>query len=77
MADYEYNGAFNGNILVTGKTNCGKTTSVQKLGINSFFGKLLKVKWISYIQVSKNREAEIQTCFSVFFQFHYPQNWKH
>ena len=64
MTEYVYNGVLNGNNLVAGKTNCGKTTFVQKLGINDIYGKLLKIELISYIQLSKNGEAEIQTCFS-------------
>ena len=34
-----YNGQFSGNILAVGKTVCGKTTYLEKLGINSFFWK--------------------------------------
>ena len=32
-----YNGQFYGNILVVGRTNCGKTTFIEKLGLNNFF----------------------------------------
>ena len=32
------NGRFHGNILVVGKTACGKTYFLQKLGLNNFFG---------------------------------------
>lgn len=59
---------------MTGKTNCGESTFVQKLGINNFFSKPLKVECISYIQVNKNRDAEIQTCFLCLVQFHYPRS---
>ena len=31
-----YNGQFSGNILVVGRTNCGKTTFIEKLGLNNF-----------------------------------------
>ena len=31
-----YDGQFGGNILVVGKTDCGKTYFVQKLGLNNF-----------------------------------------
>ena len=37
-----YDGQFLGNILVVGRTNCGKTTFVEKLGINNFFGNILQ-----------------------------------
>ena len=30
--NYTYDGKFEGNILVVGKTGCGKTTFVQNLG---------------------------------------------
>ena len=32
-----YNGQFYGSILVVGRTNCGKTTFIEKLGLNNFF----------------------------------------
>ena len=35
---YSYNGQFNGNILVVGRTGCGKTTFIQMLGRNKLFG---------------------------------------
>ena len=34
-----YEGQFRGNILVVGKTGCGKTYFLKKLGLNKFFGK--------------------------------------
>lgn len=37
-----YNGQFSGNILVVGRTNCGKTTFIEKLGLNNFFGDIVK-----------------------------------
>ena len=30
--DYTYDGKFEGNILVVGRTGCGKTTFVQSIG---------------------------------------------
>ena len=38
-----YNGQFSGNVLVVGKTGCGKTYFLQKLGPNKFFGNLVKI----------------------------------
>ena len=58
-----YDGQFGGNILVVSRTGCGKTTFLEKLRINKFFGNLVKPEWISRIGVDKKREAKIQYCF--------------
>ena len=58
-----YNGQFSGNILVVGRTNCSKTTFIEKLGLNNFFGDIVKTEWISGIGIDKKREAEIQSYF--------------
>ena len=58
-----YNGQFSGNILVVGRTNCGKTTFIEKLGLNNFFGDIVKTEWISGISIDKKREDEIQSYF--------------
>ena len=72
MENYAYNGKLSGNILIVGRTECGKTTFMQKLALNNFFGKLKKTEWISGIEISKTREAEIETNFSCKVDFHYP-----
>ena len=36
-----YNGQFNGNILVVGRTGCGKTTFLEKLAIKINFSVIL------------------------------------
>ena len=59
-----YNGQFSRNILVVGRTGCGKTTFLVNLGLNNFFGKLVKTEWISGIDIDKKRGAEIQSSFS-------------
>ena len=59
-----YNGKFNGNILLAGRTGCGKTTFLEKLAINKFFGEIVKTEWISGIEIDSSREAQIQSCFS-------------
>ena len=59
-----YNGQFNGNILLVGRTGCGKTTFLEKLAINKFFGDIVKTEWVSGIEIDTSREAEIQSCFS-------------
>ena len=58
-----YNGQFSGNILVVGRTNCGKTTFIEKLGLNNFFGQIVKTEWISGKTIDKKREGEIQSYF--------------
>ena len=59
-----YDGRFAGNILLVGRTSCGKTTFLEKLGINKFFINLVKTEWISGIDIDKKREAKIRSCFS-------------
>ena len=65
-----YDGQFRGNILVIGKTSCGKTYFLQKLALNNFFGKILKTEWLSGIEISKSREAETQSRFINKVEFH-------
>ena len=71
---YVYDGKFSGNILVVGRTGCGKTAFVQKLAINRFFGELNAAEWVSFIKLDKAREAEIQSCFECELDFYYPRN---
>ena len=59
-----YDGQFYGNVLVVGQTGCRKTTFLEKLGVNNFFGKIIKTEWISGIDINKQRKAEIQSYFS-------------
>ena len=74
MESNVYNGKFKGNILIVGRTECGKTYFTQKLAINNFFGKLKKSEWVSSIILTKEREAEIESCFQCEVGFHYPQD---
>ena len=69
---YIYDGKFRGNILVLGRTECGKTSFVQKLALYDFFGKLKNAKWVSGIQLNESREAEIESNFSCEISFFYP-----
>ena len=69
-----YDGKFIGSILIVGRTECGKTTFVQKLALNNFFGELKKVKWLSGIKLSKKREAEIESNFYCEVKFSYPKD---
>ena len=71
---YIYDGKFRGNILVLGRTECGKTSFVQKLALYDFFGKLKNTKWVSGIQLNESREAEIESNFSCEISFFYPND---
>ena len=59
-----YDVQFYGNILVVGRTGSGKTTFLEKLGLNNFFGDVIKTERISGIDIDKKVEAEIQSYFS-------------
>ena len=69
-----YNGQFLGNILVVGRTNCDKTTFMEKLGLNNFFGNIVKTEWVSGIAIDKKREAEIQSYFKNETEVHIAQD---
>ena len=69
-----YDGQFGGNVLVVGRTSCGKTTFLKKLGINKFFDSFVKTEWISGIDIDKEREAKIQSCFSNETEVHIGKN---
>ena len=59
MQNNIYDTQFRRNILIVGKTGCGKTHFVQKLGLNNFFDRIVKTDWVSSIPLSNSREAEI------------------
>ena len=62
--EYTYDGEFNGNILVVGRTGCGKTTFIQRLGMNKLFGSEINDGfWVSKIVLSKEREDFIREIF--------------
>ena len=50
-------GKFVGNILIAGRTACGKTFFVQKVAVNNFFGKLKQTEWVSYIKLTKEKRS--------------------
>ena len=74
MEKYTYDGKFQGNILIVGRTGCRKTTFMQKLALNNFFGKIKRAEWVSYIPLTAKREAEIQSNFSCEVKFYYPRS---
>ena len=65
-----YNGQFYDNILVVGCTGCGKTTFLEKLDLNNFFGDIIKTELISGIDIDKQKQAEIQSYFSNETEIH-------
>ena len=70
-----YDGKFEGNILIVGRTRCGKTTFVQNLGKNNLFRDVKTVCWISKISLSQEREEKIKECFQdKEVNFHYREN---
>ena len=73
--NYTYNGKYEGNVLIVGRTSCGKITFVQNLGKNKLFGDVKEVYWISKIELSKDREDNIRDCFTdQIVKFDYPNN---
>ena len=60
--NYTYYGKFEGDILAVGRTESGKTTSVQNLGKNSLFGDIREVYWISKIELFSDRENNMRDC---------------
>ena len=50
--------------MVVGRTECGKTTSIQNLGRSKMFGRdIATVFWVSKIGLSKEREENIKMSF--------------
>ena len=74
--DYTYDRKFDRNILIVVRTGCGKTAFIQNLGKNKMFGEeMLKVFWVSKINLSEEREESIRASFedqNVYF--HYPSD---
>ena len=63
--EYAYNGQFDGNILVVGRTGCGKTTFIEKLGRNKLFGSQINnVFWVSRFVLSEERKELIRESFA-------------
>ena len=54
---YAFDGKFQGNILIVGRTRCGKTTFVQNLGKNELFGDISTVFWyLKYLLQKKEKK---------------------
>lgn len=61
--NYIYDRKFEGNILLVGRTDFGKTTFVQNLAKNKMFGSLKQVILVSKTLLSKEREHQIREHF--------------
>ena len=73
--EHTYDGKFEGNILLVGRTACGKTTFVQNLGKNNLFRDISEVYWVTKIVLSEEREDAIRNSFnSQEVHFNYPTN---
>ena len=73
--EYMYNGKLEGNILIAGRTGCGKTTFVQNLGKNKLFGNIKEAQLISKIELYNDREENIRDCFvDQIVNIEYPVN---
>ena len=70
MENDVFDGKFGGNILIIGRTECGKTTFVQKLSLNNFFDDFKKVKWVSGIRLAKEERVKLNQIFHVRLHFH-------
>ena len=63
MDEYTCDGKFEGNVLIVGRTGCGKTTFIQKLAQNKMFvNDIVNVFWVSKIFLSQEREEAIRDC---------------
>ena len=73
---YSYDGQFEENIMMVGRTGCGKITFIQNLGKNRMFGKDLNfVFCVSKIRLSGEREDVIRESFpEQTVKFTYPNN---
>ena len=70
-----YDGKFEGNILIVGRTRSGKTTFVQNLGKNNLFGDISEAYWIPKIILSRERADAIRESFDQQeIYFNYPEN---
>ena len=76
MEKYVFDEKFEKNILIVRmrKIDCGKTSFVQKIGVNNLFSTLKKAKWVSHIELSTSREAKIQCYLGKQVDFHYPSS---
>ena len=62
-----YDAKFQRNVLVAGRTNCGKTFSVQKLAVNDLFRKLNQAE--SKLLLAKQERVKFNLVLLVYLNF--------
>ena len=62
-------GKISHNALVLGSTGSEKMTLVQEIARNSMFEELRGVLWIFKLLLSKQKEDEIESCFTPTVNF--------
>ena len=72
----KYDRKISENVLVLCSTDSGKMTLVQEMASNSLFGELRGVHWMSKLQHSKQRAAEIDSCFTQKVELYSSQDEK-
>ena len=57
MQKFVYEGKLEGNILVVGRTGCGKTYFFQPLALNNISGELAKMERASRLRLSEQEST--------------------
>ena len=63
MQNHTCSDKFSCNVLIVGRTECGKTTFMQKLALHNFFGELKKAEWISALALQKKEKLKFKQIF--------------
>ena len=69
-----YEGQFYDNVLVVGRTGCGKTTFLENLGLNNFFGDIIKTESISGIDIDKKERPKFNLILVMKQKFMWQKN---
>ena len=69
-----YERQFYDNVLVVGRTGCGKTTFLENLGLNNFFGDIIKTESISGIDIDKKERPKFNLILVMKQKFMWQKN---
>ena len=69
-----YEGQFYDNVSVVGRTGCGKTTFLENLGLNNFFGDIIKTESISGIDIDKKERPKFNLILVMKQKFMWQKN---